>query len=107
MVLAQTMGFVHGAAHVHPPHAGQKQSGAIAADAVGSVAAALEQLFDDHDDEAQCRLYDQMSRGDCAPTADMADAASMQVAAAPADATVPSACGNCLPARARGPPLAL
>lgn len=106
MLLAQTMGFVHGAAHVHLPRSGQIQPGAIAADQAGSVAAALELLFDDHNDEAQCRLYDQMSRGDCAPTADRASTASAPLAAAPVGTTLPAPCGNCLPARARGPPLA-
>jgi len=105
MVLAQTIGFMHGTAHVHLHHGEHQPSVIIAPESAGSVAAALEQLFDDHQDQARCRLYDQVSRGDCAPTADLASAAIVSVAAAPARATVAWYCGACLPARARGPPL--
>jgi len=106
MVLAQTTGFVHGTVHGNSHHAAPLPAGAIEAHAASSAAATLAHLFDDHDDEAKCRLYDQMSRGECAPTADMPATPSLAVSAAPAAMASPWLCADCLPARARGPPAA-
>ncbi len=107
MVLAQTMGFVHGTAHDPRHRAASSLPQASAAASAGVAAIALERLFDHHeDDTAQCRLYDQMGRGDCTPTADIASLSSLPAATAPTASTTPWLCSTCLPARARGPPLA-
>lgn len=107
MVLAQTLGFVHGSTHVHLRPAVHPPSAVTPVATASTVAAGLKQLFNDHDDAAQCRLYDQVSRGECAPTAELAGLAAMPLATAPVETTIPWHCGICLPARARGPPLAV
>ena len=57
LLMLQALGLVHAVMHGmgHPPHA----AAAAAHDAAG-------ELFGDHDDEASCRLYDQLAHADAA-----------------------------------------
>lgn len=67
MVLTQSLGFMHGIVHTGPPHV-ERELGALRAEPHERVVTAwLTQLFAAHDDESDCRLYDQFSHGDCVP----------------------------------------
>ena len=73
LLLAQTLGLIHGVVHGHQtPARGdgllqetvQKPVAAAVAD---SGAAPLSSLFSSHDSDADCRLYDQASHGSAMP----------------------------------------
>ena len=75
MVLAQTLGFMHNIVHAPAAqHGGQtcllhtEVHTEVHAGAQERAANAwLADLFAAHDDESDCRLYDQFSHGDCMP----------------------------------------
>ncbi|MCB2006198.1 MAG: hypothetical protein KDH93_14365 [Rhodoferax sp.] len=112
LVLTQWLGVVHGNMHVesvaahhhddahahaharHAPHPAPDQT----------FATWLASLLDGHGSAADCRLYDQISHGDCAPTPVLVPLAPARLAAA----ALPVIAGQVgrMPAwaRARGPP---
>lgn len=101
MLLAQGLGLWHRVAETDPAHRGQPHLAANPSFATDPLAAS--DLFHHHD-EAQCRLFDQISRGDCAPSAPVTVLAP---APSPAASTwLPAAATprQVLVARARGPP---
>ena len=67
MVLAQSLGLMHTIVHAIPPH-GERQGYALQTKVHGgAITTWVADLFAAHDDESDCRLYDQFSHGDCVP----------------------------------------
>lgn len=73
LLLAQTLGLMHGVVHGHQtPVLGAelRQAAArkpVAVAVADSGASRLASLFSSHDSDADCRLYDQVSHGIAAP----------------------------------------
>jgi len=77
LVLSQSLGFMHGSLHGESAYAAHAMrlshphgaSGHAPATLAGhDLAALLASLYNQHASGSDCRLYDQMSHGDCAPT---------------------------------------
>lgn len=106
VLLAQSLGQVHGVLHAGTPH------GDIAAQDLANgnhhAPEALSfpgRLFGGHANPTDCRLYDQISHGDCMPTAALLPAPGLP---GPTPATLPAESAPARPTsspQARGPPL--
>jgi hypothetical protein len=106
VLLAQSLGQVHGVLHAGAPQG--EISAQHLANASGHEARTdswLSHLFDDHANATDCRLYDQISHGDCIPTAALLLALALPV---PVLATLSPESAWARPTlqiQARGPPL--
>ena len=72
LLLAQTLGFIHGVVHAKPHDVVHERHLPLHhhADHAGHAHPAdtwFESLFSSHDGNADCRLFDQASQGDAAP----------------------------------------
>jgi len=68
MLLAQSLGLMHTMVHAAAVRHVEHQDGGSHAEQHGRTGAGwLDLLFATHDDESDCRLFDQVSRGDCLP----------------------------------------
>jgi hypothetical protein len=111
MLLAQALGSMHGVAHVEGPHGPAHERAGHAVEhsdhaAEHATHALTVGLFDAHQDDADCRVFDQLTHGEAAPTGVSASTETprrtppTRGADAPEFASVPADC------RARGPPRA-
>ena len=113
LVLSQSLGFIHGSLHGESAYAAPSKGASHVTDTSGrapatlaghDLAALLAALYSHHASGSDCRLYDQMSHGDCAPTAAVVFV-PLRIAAA---SELPMATGRSVTTRAwvqaRGPP---
>lgn len=81
LVLSQWLGVLHAGMQVQPGHTAHAHGMAMGSPAQPhghGVADILVGLFSDHGSVADCRLYDQISHGDCATTSAPTDLLSVQ-----------------------------
>lgn len=104
MVLAQSLGFMHGIVHAVPAQV-ERQVCPLQAEVHGrAITGWVADLFAVHDDESDCRLYDQFSHGDCAPAMPVLCIPSLAVADFSRIFEAPSPVTPAALVQARGPP---
>jgi hypothetical protein len=104
--LAQSLGQVHSVLHTAAPHGDITAKALIDGTAHAQEANRwLGRLFEGHDNTSDCRLYDQVSHGDCMPTAALLHLQALPTAALTAAAPESAWARPTLRVQARGPPL--